>query len=294
MRIGPAVKLILALVLSASSACAESAPAEFLGSFEWSVPQHWFGGLSGIELSDDGTRFTVISDRAWLACGIIERDEGRIETVSITRDYPLRGHDGAPLIGGITDAEGLAIALDGTIHISFEGVHRVSRYPDPAGASQSLSRPREFRSLPRNGGFEALAIDDLGRLLAMPEDAFDRRGNIPVYRWEDGDWTRPFALPSDRAFLPVGADFGPDGRLYLLERGYNLFGFRSRVRSWQLVDDTPTDERLEIQTAIGTHDNLEGLAVWRDGEGRIRLTMVSDDNFLAIQRTELVEYAIVN
>ena len=40
------------------------------------------------------------------------------------------------------------------------------------------------------------------------------------------------------------------------------------------------------------HDNLEGLAVWRDDSGAIRLTMISDDNFNLLQRTELVEYAV--
>ena len=32
--------------------------------------------------------------------------------------------------------------------------------------------------------------------------------------------------------------------------------------------------------------------VWRDDLGRIRLTMVSDDNFRFFQRTEFVEYAL--
>jgi hypothetical protein len=294
MRLGPALQLIAALVLAASPACAGAPRAAYLGSYEWTLPQDWFGGLSGIELSEDGTRMAVISDRAWLACATIARRGDRITAVTLTSDHPLRGHDGARLIGGIVDAEGLAIAPDGTIHVSFEGIHRVSRYPDPAGASVSLKRPREFRALPGNAGFEALAIDAQGRLLAMPEEAFTRKGEIPVFRWAKGDWSRPFTLPSDGAFLPVGADIGPDGRLYLLERAYNIFGFRSRVRSWQIDEDSPTDERLDLQTATGTHDNLEGLSVWRDAQGRLRLTMVSDDNFLALQRTELVEYALIN
>ena len=38
----------------------------------------------------------------------------------------------------------------------------------------------------------------------------------------------------------------------------------------------------------------KGLAVWRAEDGTIRLTMVSDDNFMSLQNTEIVEYAIGN
>ena len=53
-----------------------------------------------------------------------------------------------------------------------------------------------------------------------------------------------------------------------------------------------SDEEIVFETGTGTHDNLEGLSVWRDDQGRLRATMISDDNFLALQRTELVEYLL--
>ena len=69
-----------------------------------------------------------------------------------------------------------------------------------------------------------------------------------------------------------------------------MLGFRTRVRSFDL---TGQDERLELQTGIGTHDNLEGIDVWRDAEGRMRVTMISDDNLRPlIQRTEFVDYLL--
>jgi hypothetical protein len=45
-------------------------------------------------------------------------------------------------------------------------------------------------------------------------------------------------------------------------------------------------------SAVGQHDNLEGLSVWRDTKGTIRLTMIADDNFYFFQTTEIVEYGI--
>lgn len=294
MRLGPALQLILALTLAALPARSEGLRAEYLGSFKWEQPQPWFGGLSGLELSADGRQMTVITDRGRILYANILRQDGAIKDISLTRAVPLRAHSGAVLIGRIRDSEGLAVAPDGTVYVSFEGIHRVSRYRQVDRASESLSRPKAFRLLPNNGGFEALAMDDRGRLLALPEQAFDSNGDIPVYRWDNDAWTQPFCLSSDGAFLPVGADFGPDGRLYLLERAYNIFGFRSRVRSWRIADDRAVDERLEIQTTTGTHDNLEGISVWKDTQGRLRLTMVADDNFLFLQRTEFVEYALIN
>ena len=48
-----------------------------------------------------------------------------------------------------------------------------------------------------------------------------------------------------------------------------------------------------LTTRLARHDNLEGLGVWRDAEGFIRLTMISDDNQNAFQRTEITEYRVI-
>ena len=37
----------------------------------------------------------------------------------------------------------------------------------------------------------------------------------------------------------------------------------------------------------------DDLAVWRDANGAIRLTMIADDNFFWVQRTEVVEYRVL-
>ena len=38
---------------------------------------------------------------------------------------------------------------------------------------------------------------------------------------------------------------------------------------------------------------MEGISVWRDAAGRTRVTLISDDNFFALQRTVIVEYLLV-
>ena len=61
----------------------------------------------------------------------------------------------------------------------------------------------------------------------------------------------------------------------------------------RLTAEGPKDEEILLTTRPLQYDNLEGISVWDDGQG-IRLTMISDDNFLIVQRTELVEYRLRN
>jgi hypothetical protein len=289
---------------------ANSPPPEgFISAFRLDMADPLFGGLSGLELSDDGTRFTALSDGGSFLRGTITRAaDGAITRVTMTRPVPLKSNTDAPLRRGRNDSEGLAIAPDGTTYISFEGVARVLRYDRIDGLATNLPTPREFAAFPKNAALEALAIDAQGRLYTFPEELRGSKkirlltgqpGNpggpdFPVWRFANGKWTQPFSLPRDGSYLPVGADFGPDGRLYVLERQFRgIAGFGSRVRSFTVGAKGLGDERTILQSPIGLHDNLEGISVWRDAAGNIRLTMVSDDNFLAIQRTELVEYRVV-
>ena len=87
-------------------------------------------------------------------------------------------------------------------------------------------------------------------------------------------------------------DIGPDGRLYLLERAFDGFGFRTRVRSFAMTGGDLGPGRVLVQSTLREFDNLEGLGVWRDGSGAIRLTMISDDNFRRFQSTQFVEFAV--
>ena len=47
-------------------------------------------------------------------------------------------------------------------------------------------------------------------------------------------------------------------------------------------------------TPLRAFDNLEGLSVWEDGDGRLRFTMISVDNNLDIQETQIVEFRLTD
>ncbi len=189
---------------------------------------------------------------------------------------------------------------DGTLFISFEGgVARINRQGDVRAIPTELPRHADFEGgLQLNSSFEALAIGPPdGALYTLPERSGTTTRPFPVYRYKNGHWSQPFVIPRRAPFLPVGgADIGPDGKFYLLERNLagGIFGFASRVRRFDITARGLINEEVLLQSgAGGKHDNLEGgLSVWRDEAGRIRLTMISDDNFKAFQRTELVEYVI--
>lgn len=271
------------------------ARVDYVGSYVWSLDDADFGGFSGIEISDDGSQFHVISDRAWIRWGGIERDaSGRIRGLQMAGRAPLQDSKGKRLLPGrLGDSEGLAIGRDGTIWISFEGLDRIARYDDVDGPAVRVPVPPEWKKIQVNEGFEALAVTPEGDLLTLPEYA-PEGGDFPVWRYRDGRWDQPFTIPAERDWQAVGADMGPDGRLYLLERNFRgLLGFRSRVRRFVLGPDGITSAEQLISTGTLQYDNLEGIAVWEDGLG-IRITMVSDDNFLPVQRTELVEYRVTD
>lgn len=288
-RLGAALACALALLTQPAFA----QPAEWLGSFRWTAPGvPEFGGFSGLVLLPDHAGFVAVTDKGWLAEGRLRRDGDRIVAVSDTMLRPLLGRDNAPLTPYMADAEGLARAPDGTLYVSFEHFHRVTALRPGETRLRWIDRHPDFDTFQPNSGMEALAHDPQGRLITLPERSGAWERPFPVYRHDGTEWTQPYSLRRDGKFLPVGADTGPDDRLYLLERHFTGVAFASRVRSFAFTPDGLADERLVLETRPGQHDNLEAIAVWRDDAGRIRLTMLSDDNFRFFQRTEFVEYAL--
>jgi hypothetical protein len=284
----------LVVLLGLQSSVGAALPDGFVGSYDWQMTDPRFGGISSIEMAVDGMAFTAMSDRGTLFQGRITRDASG--AIAATRDVvilTLKGAEDAPLNTAHNDTEGLAVARDGTIFVALEGRARVLRYDAPGGSAANLPTPRAFGVMQRNSSLEALAIDAGGWLYTLPERSGDLNTPFPVYRFRGDDWDQPFSIPRDGLYLAVGADFGPDGRLYVLEREFHgLLGFQSRVRRFAVTGDAVDAGEVVLETLVGQHGNQEGLSVWRDADGQLRLTMVSDDNFRFFLSTALVEYRI--
>lgn len=287
-----AIALGAALLIGWQVSATPKGVAQLVSAVKWDQKDDWFGGFSAIEVSADGADFTALTDSGTLVRGTFVRNDGVIEAVQDTAHEAVQDKRGLIKREFQRDTEGLAILPDGRRFISFEGRHRVFAYSKSGGRGTALTRHADFLKMERNGSLEALAIDDQNRLYTLAETPTEAWDDLPVYRFAKGRWAQVFTLPERNGFKPVGADFGPDGRFYLLERKFTGIGFRTRVRRFDISGDAPSGEETLLLTATGTHDNLEGLAVWQDGDGQMRLTMISDDNFMFYQRTEIVEYVV--
>lgn len=282
---------LLTLPLAAKDPLPGAGP---VSDYVWSQPgDGLFGGFSAIEVSDDGLAFAALSDAGALVQGRIARDAaGKITSVTADgRAMPLLNERGGNLGEDDNDTEGLAVMADGTAFVSTEGPARVLRYRDLGGIATALPVPGEFRAMQRNSALEALAVAADGTVYTMPERSGRVDRPFPVFRFRAGNWDQPFAMTRDGTLLPVGADFGPDGRLYVLEREFlGVAGFRMRLRSFAVTDVALGDERRLVETRTGRHGNLEGVSVWRNAAGNLIATMISDDNYKWFLSTEIVEY----
>ncbi|WP_239496002.1 esterase-like activity of phytase family protein [Yoonia maritima] len=259
-----------------------AAEATWVSSYHWSVDNPAFGGLSGIEVSDDGSMFIAVSDRSSFVTGSLVRKEGIIVSIEDYAITPIRG------TGDQQDSEGIAITSDGTVFVSYEGVHGIRHFDSLNGTSAPIPAAAAFANMQNNSSLEALAIGPDNSIYTIPERSGRSDRAFPVYRLNAGIWDQPFDIARRGAFLVVGADIGPDGRFYILERDFTGIGFRSRVRRFGMNGGA---EETLLETRSLTHDNLEGISIWDDGSA-LKITMISDDNFRIFQRTEIVEYRI--
>ncbi len=250
-----------------------------------------FGGFSSIEVSADGGSLIATSDRGnWLQAQI-RRENGRMLGLEAKVLSPILDSTGVPLSGFNTDAEGLAIAPDGSLYVSFESNHRVMVQESLDAIPGFVPKHPDFPKLQNNSGLEALAVDENGMLIAIPERSGGLDRPFTVYRYIDGRWNTDWSIPREGEYLVTGADVF-EGWLYVLERDLEgLFGFTSRIRRFEMASGLQTAQTL-LTTRAGRFDNLEGIAIWKTPGNELRAIMISDDNFRFFQRSELVEFSL--
>lgn len=302
-RLGLIAGFALALAPTLAPTLAGSMPlqtahvAEVAGTYHWTMDDPNFGGLSGFDLYPDGRRFRAVTDRGYTVTGALMRDTaGQVTDAQLVRLQPLRDAAGHPVSGYDVDAEGLALGPGESFYVSFELEHRVVLYPEANRPAALYSGPiaRDLSTLYINEGIEALALDDAGDLYAVTERSLaPGTGLYPVLRFQNGQWTIPFHIRQDGNWKVVSADFGPDGRFYVLERDFwGFVGFKSRIRRFAIDGDSIGQEQVLFSSLAGQFENLEGIAAWRGPDGAVWLTAVSDDNFSPLQKTTLVDFRV--
>ena len=283
---------LVAISCLAVGTAAHSQTLTHIGTTDW--PLEAVTGVSGLEVSADGLSFQAISDRGWHMTGQFVRDDDRISEVILMEHMPILGLDGLPVaarrIGDWSDAEGLAIAPDGTIWISFERWAHVSRFPKAGAKAEWIKDHPSFKEYKENRQLEALAIDADGTLFTLPERPL--KDGFPIYRLDGSAWTIDGHLPERNSFSIVGADFDANGDLYVLERKLVVgLWWQNRIRRVRLPE--PRSDEIIWTGARGEYFNLEGIAVWRDDVG-LRITLVSDNNSSKKETTQFVEYRLTD
>lgn len=268
---------------------------EYLGGLEWWAERADFGGFSGMLL--DGDILTALTDKGhWARARLIFNSRGGLAAIEGLEVWRFYGADGGFLQRPFTDSE--AITRDGDdLLISFERVHRVSRFSGLWGREERVSNLPDLSGLGANKGLESLLKLPDGRLIMVaesPPEGHDHVGWIL-----DKGRTERFTIQRVGAYSPTDLALGPDGQtLYLLERRYSLLGGPGmRIRRFPLADLTPEtkiDGEALIDLGAGyAVDNMEALATRRGATGATELFVLSDDNFSARQRTLLLHFRVL-
>jgi hypothetical protein len=303
----------------------------FVGGFHLTSPDKRFGGLSGLEVLDNGNLLAV-SDRGDLVWIDLAPDgltpvRGHIALMHDAKGEPLRG----PADG---DAEGLAVNR-GIALVSFERNHRILAFDIGrcGGAARGapivfgpfgLSLPEVFSdegiAVDANQGAEPLGVTDdwylftgvearaegLSPMSARPIEAapdlehrigveapeFVGVDVVPDTKGEGG--VRVFSL--HRAFSALAGN-----AISINETDYHRYLDQSNLprrivsdmdeRSRWLFAETGWRRLAEMNLFV-TIDNFEGIAAKQLPDGRVRLFIISDDNFSATQRTLLMAFDV--
>ena len=273
----------------------------YRGGIAIASPDGRFGGLSGLVVTPSGDLISVSDRGFWLIARLVLDERGYLVGVTDGEMGRLAGPGGLPVGRRQQDAEEIALLPDGTAIVSFEHDHRLWRYHPAAipfqGKVEPVVPPAGIERLPPNGGIEALAHLSDGRLLALVEGlSAPDGGRLGWVRAPSGAWDALSYLPAPD-FLPSGAAGLANGDVLVLERRFiDPFTYEARltrVPGGEITSGARLSGREVARLAAPlTLDNYEGLAVRPGPGGETLVYLISDDNYLPIQRTLLLQFVL--
>lgn len=283
---------------------------EWRGGIELASDDERFGGLSSLELSQDGSGLLAVSDRGlWFKAELTYTD-GHLSGLDAPVMAPMLGADGKPFNGKVrSDAEALAgwepMRIDGKMIVGFESRTRAGLYDLGKNGFKArfkdLKLPKEAARGPANQELEAIgrfASGPLaGSILAISELNKDESGDIRAFLW-GGKKSFSFSIKQFEDYAITDLAILPDGDVLTVERsfsGTSLPGMAiRRIKSEEIVAGGAVAPRLVFSGRMPFYriDNMEGIAVSRLN-GEIRVTVLSDNNFRPeFQRTLLLQFAL--
>ncbi|MBS0248713.1 MAG: esterase-like activity of phytase family protein [Proteobacteria bacterium] len=283
---------------------------EFRGGLALTSGFAAFGGISGLHIEPDGAHLLAVTDNgSWLKARIVYRD-GRPDGLADAEMAPLLAEDGKPLASQHKyDSESLTRIGD-NFYVGIERVEKIVRFAVKDGLAargEEIATPPDFKTFKYNKSLECLASPPqgqpyAGKLIAVTEESLDAAGNHRAFVLDpasrDAAGTLRFTVKRSDDFDVSDCTILPPGDLLLLERSYSpLKGVAMRIRRiavGAIKEGALVDGPVLIKADLGYQiDNMEGIAVTRNAAGETIITLVSDDNFSAIQRNILLQFALV-
>ena len=286
------------------------------GGIEIASSDRRFGGFSGLALSPDGTRMVAISDLAYWFTATLKTTNGKLTGITDTAIARMK-------VGSKSrskswrDSEGLAPwgpnGIDGKMLVGFERRERLSLYNFGQRGFRAkpkrLYLPRAVATGPSNGEFEAIGRfysgPKKGWYLAIAEKNFDNNGNIRAWSWQNRKQKKrrqfEFSIKRSGNYEITGLAIAPDGlSFFTLERSISLTslpGFAIRQFSVSQIGNSSAAEGELLfsgRQPFFSLDNMEGIAVHKTADGKLNLTIISDDNYnTTLQKTLILRFEVL-
>jgi hypothetical protein len=275
----------------------------YLGGIGVTSRDNDFGGFSGVEITDGGTRIVLVSDGGDYLTAALRHDGDAIiglDDIALQSLFPSGEEEKQEV-----DAEDFVFDPDDPSR----GYIVRERRTDALFAFDLVDgRPENFAAidtgapaelLKSNRGLESVAIAPpaspiAGSVVVILEAARKvHKGAAPAWIVGGGQ----FGIRESEAYDISSARFLDDGDLLVLERRYSPgWGVGVRLRRIDGASITPgaiVDGETIMEAGLAQQiDNMEGLALHRDQAGRTILTLVSDDNHSILQRTLILQFAL--
>ena len=253
-----------------------------------------FGGISGITLSENGENFVLLSDKSFFFKGKIIRDNlNKIIDLKILEKGQLSSSKGEILTGKNIDSESIVKIDKNGYYISFESNNRIMYHETLKSPGKFIPKHSDFDKLLYNDGIEALAIKENGELYALPELPPKGKELHPIYRFTNNEWSIIDEIEIDKGFKVVDAEMIDHENLITLERKFSFYdGFKIRLRRIKFEKDIIKNSEILLESLPWEYYNFEGLGKWKDSNGNIYLTLVSDNQFSPLLKTEVKEFIL--
>ncbi|MGH6950686.1 MAG: esterase-like activity of phytase family protein [Vitreimonas sp.] len=278
----------------------------FRGGLELSSANPAFGGVSDIEVLEDG-RLVAISDNGdWFEAQLTLDESGALIGVTGMRTAFMRDEDGEVFPNKRAgDSEDFTQLPDGRFAVAFEQTQSIRIYDfnrdGPFGAAEAGPALAGAQDLPGNVGLEALASTADGALLVGAEGGSGERTPLWLVALDASEpAAERIGYPLHGGFSLTSLDRLPDGGFVAVERFYApVIGARARITRFPSASLNARGEGLpqveELATLLPPMpvDNFEAVAAIRMPDGATRVYIASDNNFSPRQRTLLLAFDVI-